>query len=202
MNKHLWLNIWRDRARLKAALLICALLIAACGKTGIEPADIAAEDMCAFCKMAISERRYAAEFLNRDGDAFKFDDLGCLTNYLRAKQNRDDIAAYFVMDYDAEQWVRGEQAYFVSSPEFKTPMGGGIAAFKDRSKAEEAAAKYQGKLMSFGEVFGAGLSGRATSTGQGACLSTRSVFEPNRARIAKPAPCAPMQIRSILFSSA
>jgi hypothetical protein len=47
-----------------------------------------------------------------------------------------------------------------------------------------------------------GFSGRATSTGQGAWRSTRSTFEPKSARIPKPAPCAPMLIKSISFFSA
>jgi nitrous oxide reductase accessory protein NosL len=52
------------------------------------------------------------------------------------------------------QWVNAEQAYFVRSDGFKTPMSGRVVAFKDRSKAEEAAAKYHGRLLSFDEVFG------------------------------------------------
>src|SRR5215203_1283474 len=47
-----------------------------------------------------------------------------------------------------------------------------------------------------------GLNGRATSTGQAACLKIRSTFVPNSARIPNPAPCAPTLIRSIsLFST-
>ena len=143
MNKHL-----------KLIFLLFLLPFASCGKTELKPVEIAAEDMCAFCKMAISEKQYAAEFLNRDGDASKFDDIGCLASYLKAKQSRGDVAAYFVVDYDTRQWVKAEQAYFVKSEEFKTPMSGRLVAFKDRSKAEEAAAKYRGKLLGFNEVFG------------------------------------------------
>lgn len=128
--------------------------LSGCGAVKIEPAELAPEDVCSFCKMAISERQYAAQFLNRDGDAFKFDDIGCLASQLKTKHSRDDIAAIFATDYDARQWIKAEQSYFVQSEEFKTPMGGGIVAFKDRSKAEEAAAKYHGKMLGFGEVFG------------------------------------------------
>ena len=140
--------------RLCVALLLIALWLAGCGKPKFEPVGIAAEDMCAFCKMAISEKQYAAEFLTQDGDAFKFDDIGCLANQLKTRQNRRDIAAFFVVDYDARQWFNAEQAYFVKSGEFKTPMSGRIVAFKDRSKAEEAATKYHGRFLVFDEVFG------------------------------------------------
>jgi copper chaperone NosL len=80
MNKHQWLITPLDGIWLRIAAIFCALSLAACGNAASEPVDLAEEDMCAFCKMAISERRYAAEFLNRDGDAFKFDDVGCLSN--------------------------------------------------------------------------------------------------------------------------
>jgi hypothetical protein len=48
----------------------------------------------------------------------------------------------------------------------------------------------------------AGFKGRAIKTGQGACRSTRSAFEPKRARIENPAPCTPIQIKSMSCSSA
>jgi copper chaperone NosL len=140
--------------RFYVALLLSALWLEGCGKPKIEPVEIAAEDMCAFCKMAISEKQYAAEFLNQDGDASKFDEIGCLANQLKTRQNRRDIAAFFVVDYDSRQWVNAEQAYFVRSEEFKTPMNGHIVAFKDRSKADGAAAKYHGNLLAFSKVFG------------------------------------------------
>ncbi|HEX5083744.1 MAG TPA: nitrous oxide reductase accessory protein NosL [Blastocatellia bacterium] len=147
-------NIQSNPKRLCVALLLGALWLASCGAPKFEPVEIAAEDMCAFCKMAISEKQYAAEFLNQDGDAFKFDDIGCLANQLKTVQNRRNIAAFFIMDYDARQWVNAEQAYFVRSDGFRTPMSGRVVAFKDRSKAEEAAAKYHGRLLSFDEAFG------------------------------------------------
>src|SRR5688572_6665859 len=45
-------------------------------------------------------------------------------------------------------------------------------------------------------------TGRVTNTGQGACLSTRSVFVPNNVPNVNPSPCAPIQMRSMSFSTA
>jgi copper chaperone NosL len=147
-------KIQSNPKRLCVALLLGALWLAGCGKPKFEPLEIAAEDMCVFCKMAISEKPYAAEFLNHDGDVFKFDDIGCLVNQLKMRQNRRDVAAFFVVDYDSRRWGNAEQVSFVNSAEFKTPMSGRIVAFKDGSKAKEAAAKYHGRLLGFSEVFG------------------------------------------------
>ena len=145
-------KIQSNLKRLCAALLLSALWLADCGKPKFEPVEIAAEDTCAFCKMAISEKQYAAEFLNRDGDVFKFDDIGCMANYIVEKKAWDSIAAYYVVDFDSKQWLKPEEASFVASPNFHTPMGGGMVAFKDRSRAEAAAAADQGRLISFTEA--------------------------------------------------
>src|SRR5262245_55367070 len=147
-------KIQSNPKRLCVGLLLGALWLAGCGKPKFEPVEIAAEDMCAFCKMAMSARLNACECLKQDGDAFKLNDIVCLVSQIKTRQNRRDIAAYFAVDYASRQWVNAEQAYFVRSEEFKTPMSGRIVTFKDRSKADEAAAKYHGNLLGFGEVFG------------------------------------------------
>ncbi len=141
--------------RFGAALFIGALWLAACGAPTFEPVEIAPEDMCTLCKMAISEKQYAAEFINRDGDAFKFDDIGCLANYI-AQRKVEDAAVFYVLDFDTKQWLKAEDANFVASPSFRTPMGGGIIGFKDKSRAEAAAAEHRGRQISFAEVLGAG----------------------------------------------
>jgi copper chaperone NosL len=132
--------------------LLALLLLTACAKTEPEPVDILPEDMCAFCRMAISEKQYAAQFITRDGDAFKFDDIGCLLNYVKGKQNQGEIDAYFVADFETREWTRGESAFYARSAEFKTPMSGGIVAFKDRGRAEAAANKHHGESLQFAEL--------------------------------------------------
>jgi copper chaperone NosL len=147
-------KIQSNLKRLRFAILLSALLLAGCATPKFEPVEIAAEDMCAFCKMAISEKKYAAEFLNRDGDVFKFDDIGCMANYIVEKKAGDSIAAYYVVDFDSKQWLKAEEASLVASPNFHTPMGGGMVAFKDRSRAEATATENQGRQLPFAEALG------------------------------------------------
>jgi copper chaperone NosL len=144
-----------SRGRSQAARL-CLILIAlaACRNGAIEPVDIAAEDMCAQCKMAISEKRFAAEFIDRDGQPFKFDDIACMAGYIKQRGGREKISVYFVSDFDSRQWVKAEAAYYVRSPEIKTPMSGGVVAFKDEAESREAVATYRGEPLSFNDLFG------------------------------------------------
>ena len=136
-----------------ACLFMSPFLLAACVRADIQPVELVAEDMCESCRMAISEKRYAAEFIDQDGNALKFDDLRCAVRYLQDKNNRIAIARTFVTDFDSRQWVKAEEAYYVRSSEFRTPMNGGIVAFRDKSRAEAAADQYHGQLLSVAAVF-------------------------------------------------
>jgi len=156
MGKILSTKMQSNLKRFYVALLLGALWPAGCGAPKFEPVEIAAEDMCASCKMAISEKQYAAEFLNRDGDVFKFDDIGCMINHVAEKKVRDSVAAFYVVDFDSKRWLKADEATFIFSPNFHTPMSGGMVAFKDRSRAEAAAAANQGRLISFAEALSGG----------------------------------------------
>jgi len=103
--------------------------------------------------MAISEKRYAAEFVDSEGQAFKFDDIGCMANFINARKNTTKVVAYFVMDFEERQWTKAEGAYYVRSAEVTAPMNGGLIAFKNPAKAQEAAAKYHGELIRFEDLF-------------------------------------------------
>jgi copper chaperone NosL len=103
--------------------------------------------------MAISEKRYAVEFLNKDAAVFKFDDAGCMVNYIKRQVRRQDVLASFVVDYETRRWLRAEDAYYVRSVQIKTPMGGGIIAFADKEQAASAASRYQGQRMRFDGLF-------------------------------------------------
>ena len=137
----------------KVTAMFSLLLLVGCQTSKFEPVALAPEDMCAYCKMAISEKRYAAELIDSEGQAVKFDDIGCMVNFITSKKNTAKVVAYFVMDFDERQWTKAEDAYYVRSAEIAAPMNGGIIAFKNQAKAQEAIAKYHGKLLRFKDIF-------------------------------------------------
>jgi len=97
--------------------------------------------------MAISEKRYAAQLIDLGGNARKFDDIGCML-----RSSRERAAAWFVMDYQQQQWIDARQAWFVTSKAIPSPMASGIAAVGDKSRAEDLARKYQGHLSRFEDL--------------------------------------------------
>ncbi|HEX7296861.1 MAG TPA: nitrous oxide reductase accessory protein NosL, partial [Pyrinomonadaceae bacterium] len=103
-------------------------------------------------RMAISEKQYAAELIDSDGVALKFDDIGCMTKFVKSDKNKTSIAASFVMDFNDRQWIKADDAFYVRSPEFTTPMNGGIVAFRNETRAQQAVDQYKGTLLRFKDV--------------------------------------------------
>ncbi|HEX4947491.1 MAG TPA: nitrous oxide reductase accessory protein NosL, partial [Blastocatellia bacterium] len=101
--------------------ILLSLTFSACREAEIKPVDIAAEDVCTHCKMAISEKQFASEIITTDGDALKFDDIGCMQDYLKEKPDTK-IAAHFFMNYETKTWLKGSAAHFVKSKEITSPM--------------------------------------------------------------------------------
>jgi copper chaperone NosL len=101
--------------------------------------------------MAISQLRYAAEMIDAEEQVFKFDDIGCMLRFSRAR--RPNGAVWFVMDYDSRKWLPAEAAHLVKSPSIQSPMGGGIIAFEDRAKAQDYARQLQGKVLGFWDLW-------------------------------------------------
>lgn len=126
-------------------LAFLIFLVAACGTGKIEPVSIEPGDMCSFCRMAISERQFAAEIITDDERVFKFDDIGCLLRFQQATSDISTPAAIFVTDYDSKQWLLASDAFFVRSDTIKTPMGGGIIAFGNKARTD-------GRGISFKEL--------------------------------------------------
>jgi len=110
--------------------------------------------MCSFCKMAISEKRYAAEVVEREGNLSKFDDIGCMLRFVHDRNLEGKAAAYFVVDYEQRDWLSGEDAYYVKSEAIHSPMGGGLIAFKDRTRADDHASKVKGQVLTFEDIRG------------------------------------------------
>ena len=121
--------------KLLKLFLILPIVLAACASGEIKPVPIEAGDMCSFCKMAISEKRFAAEIITDDERVLKFDDVGCLLRYRQQAGNGLKSAAVYVTDYDSREWLKADDAFFVKSGTIKTPMGSSLIAYGDKSKA-------------------------------------------------------------------
>jgi len=134
-------------------LIAVALLLAACQEPPVKPVDIREQDVCARCKMPIADVRYAAELIDKAGAPHKFDEIGCMVNYIKLKHPSRDFRGTFVMDYDQKQWLKSDEAFFVRSEQIRTPMSGGIVAFREKGRADAVASQFQAQVLKFDDLF-------------------------------------------------
>jgi len=103
----------------------------------------ARETRCTECGMMVMMDSKFASKITRGDAPFYFCDIGDLFTYLKKKNVQD--ARIEVKDYTSGEWIDARKAFYVKSAEkFNTPMGWGIAAFKDKNQAAQS-----GNVMDF-----------------------------------------------------
>lgn len=129
-----------------------AVVFSAC-EAGAEPFAYG-KDACEDCKMTIVEPRFGAEIITKKGRIFKFDDIHCVKNYLnKSKINKDDIKQTLFTNYNKENdFVDGATAFFVTSPQMKSPMKSNTAAFAAQDEAMKKANETGGKLSNWNNL--------------------------------------------------
>ncbi len=99
-------------------------------------AAMAAAEMmhCTECGMMVDPvSKFSSRIMLKD-KSLPFCDIGDLLTYLN-KNNREDIRLE-VKDYVSGEWIDGRTAFYVhTEKKFQTPMGWGIAAFRNKKDA-------------------------------------------------------------------
>jgi copper chaperone NosL len=100
--------------------------------------------------MIISDPRFAAAAVTADGTVTLFDDIGDLLAY--RKENRPSWVAIWVHDYETQEWLRAEDAWYLLAPGIRSPMGWGLAAFATEEAASARQAELGGELLRWNEL--------------------------------------------------
>jgi copper chaperone NosL len=131
------------------AWLLAAGVLAGCqGVDSSRPPTVRfGEDACAFCRMIISDDRFAAAIVTETGDVFKFDDIGCLLQH-EAGCVRADVT-YWVKSFQGSGWLTARDATFVHSADAASPMGHGLLALPTAQAAKALAAGPGSRTLQF-----------------------------------------------------
>jgi len=130
------------------AAAAAAVLTTACVVKADGPPDITVDrTSCAHCGMLISEPVYAAAYRTPQSESLVFDDIGCLLK-AATREPRAIALRFWFHDAATAVWIDGTDAVFVSSRALRTPMGGGLVAYRDPAAAREAAARQHGSVVS------------------------------------------------------
>ncbi|MBS1522113.1 MAG: nitrous oxide reductase accessory protein NosL [Bacteroidetes bacterium] len=133
----------------KTIFLFLVLGITAC-KRQFEPINYGHE-ACAYCKMTIMDKHFAAEILTSKGKAIKFDDLGCLLSYIKEEHFTDEDASIFVADYNNPDgdFLNARKAVYIKSDQLKSPMGGNYASSPTTAAANKLNAAFNSTLLNW-----------------------------------------------------
>ena len=117
---------------LRLFFLVTVLAAGCSAKADGPPAIQVDRTACAHCTMLVSDERFAAAYETPSGEARVFDDIGCLREALKAETSQAGLRIWY-HDIESGEWIRGEEAELVKSDRFKTPMGGGVVAYRKGS---------------------------------------------------------------------
>ncbi|MCW2306481.1 nitrous oxide reductase accessory protein NosL [Rhodobium gokarnense] len=136
-----------------AILVLLPLVLAGCfGEPETGPVKIRyGRDTCDFCRMIISDPRFAAQI--RGGEkhtAYKFDDIGDGIHFLEQQAWKDDpkVEFWVMNSEDAETWLDARKAHYLRGQ--PTPMDYGYAAIPDAREGTLTFAEMADKVREAG----------------------------------------------------
>ena len=142
--------------RFAAPALAAGLLLGACagGPPGPAPLD-RRNDACSYCRMSVSDPRFAAQLVAPAEEPKFFDDIGCLAAHLKERRPAPRAVGY-VADHFTGSWVVASRALYTRVPGLATPMGSHLVAHADAASRDADPDARDGVSVSLADVFGPG----------------------------------------------
>ncbi len=131
-------------------IAVAVSLLAACHSRPPGPPEIVVDrTACSHCAMFVSEPIYAAAYRVDAREPKVFDDIACLVASMRRESLTTDSSGFRVwfQDGNGAGWIDTSAPVLVSSAIFRTPMGGGVLAYRDAAAAAQAASTYHGQVV-------------------------------------------------------
>ncbi len=135
--------------------LVPALLAVSCARGPVGPAEPDTKhDACGWCRMAVSDLRFAAQLVAPNEEPRFFDDIGCLASFLKGggAPVRGQLA--YVADHRSKAWVRATSALYTKVPGLLTPMNSFLVAHTDAASRDADESVKGGTPMTAAQVFG------------------------------------------------
>jgi copper chaperone NosL len=152
-----WYRIYKTKRtihmRPAITVILSIFLLSSCG-SGPEPFNYG-KDTCHACKMAIVDPKFGAEVVSDKGKIYKFDDVICLSRFLKSGELDDkDISHNVVVNFEKQNdFLHTKEAYFLTEPGLRSPMGSNTAAFESREAAERFNAGKSSNITVWQELY-------------------------------------------------
>ncbi|MBK9477791.1 MAG: hypothetical protein KA450_08230 [Bacteroidia bacterium] len=141
------------KSLLVSFLLIFNLLLVSCDRN--PESIIVGKDVCAFCKMTISDARFGAEVITKKGKIYKYDEIHCFINSIDKAQIDSATVdkLYFINFCLNHTLVPLEKSFFLASENLRSPMGGNIAVFLNQDSLLKTQQKIGGEKLTWEEIY-------------------------------------------------
>ena len=136
-----------------------AVLLVAAGCASGPPPPAALDvvnERCRFCRMAVSDQRFAAQLVAAHEEPMFFDDLGCLRAFLEGKPALPSSTLTYVSDHRTKVWLRAEDALYTRNDAIATPMGSHVIAHASAASRDADPDARDGRPVALSEMFPAG----------------------------------------------
>ncbi|HJW02770.1 MAG TPA: nitrous oxide reductase accessory protein NosL [Azospira sp.] len=152
---------WRNPVRL-LPLLLCALLLTACGEPAKPalPREIAADTACALDGMTLVDFPGPKAQIHYDqGEPDFFCDTREMFSIVLRPEQKKRIVAIYTQDMGKAdwnspkgQWIDARSAFYVIGSPRRGSMGPTVPSFAQEADAQKFAAQYGGKVLPFAGV--------------------------------------------------
>lgn len=117
-------------------------------------AIVTGKDTCYFCKMGITDAKYAGEILTKKGKVYKFDDAHCLLAFTKANTvEYTEVKDIYLADFAPNHTlINVNAAFLLQSDSISGPMNGHVIAFKNSDSLKKMAIVFKGKTISWNEL--------------------------------------------------
>lgn len=151
-----WMNK-KSKKRISPAVvtIVSAFLLISISSCKAQPQPFTVgKDDCHVCKMGIADLKFGGEILTKKGKVYKFDDVGCMMNFLNSGTLDDkEISQKLIIDYNKPNtFLSAEKTYFLASENLKSPMRSNIAGFVSKDEAQKAQSEKKGEIVTWNEL--------------------------------------------------
>ncbi|MBL7902753.1 MAG: nitrous oxide reductase accessory protein NosL [Bacteroidia bacterium] len=145
------LNRFAKNKNLALSSIVVLSFATSCSSSGPEPIALN-KDNCDYCKMTISNVRFATELITSKGRVYKFDDVSCMINYKKENSNMAS-AKFYISDYlEPNALLKADSLFYVSGEAVGSPMGGDIAAFSNSDSAQAFLVRLSAQPLSWAQI--------------------------------------------------
>ena len=132
-----------------------AMVLAGCSSAPPPPAAVdTRNDACSWCRMGVSDLRFAAQLVAPGEEPRLFDDIGCLRDYLVGGARVPSGAIAYVADHRTKSWVAASRAVYGRTSATRTPMASGIEGWADDASRAADPDDGASARLTIQEVFG------------------------------------------------